>query len=138
MKMITAVVNRKDTNKVCGELNRQGVEFTRLATTGGFLRTGNTTLLIGVADEKLDEVIGIIRTSKTIPESKERLSDRFGLTVYFQKPNRGLYLDIVHELAERNGITLEKSQLDVKAEAFALARGSRSPRAAEQFIKSLL
>ena len=66
------------------------------------------------------------------------LSDRFGLTVYFQKPNRGLYLDIVHELAERNGITLEKSQLDVKAEAFALARGSRSPRAAEQFIKSLL
>ena len=66
------------------------------------------------------------------------LSDRFGLTVYFQKPNRGLYLDIVHELAERNGITLEKSQLDVKAEAFALSRGSRSPRAAEQFIKSLL
>ena len=66
------------------------------------------------------------------------LSDRFGLTVYFQKPNRWLYLDIVHELAERNGITLEKSQLDVKAEAFALARGSRSPRAAEQFIKSLL
>lgn len=66
------------------------------------------------------------------------LSDRFGLTVYFQKPTKGLYLDIVHELAERNGITLEKSQLDVKAEAFALARGSRSPRAAEQFIKSLL
>ncbi len=66
------------------------------------------------------------------------LSDRFGLTVYFQKPGRVLYLDIVHELAERNGITLEKSQLDVKAEAFALARGSRSPRAAEQFIKSLL
>ena len=66
------------------------------------------------------------------------LSDRFGLTVYFQKPNRGLYLDIVHELADRSGITLEKSQLDVKAEAFALARGSRSPRAAEQFIKSLL
>ncbi len=66
------------------------------------------------------------------------LSDRFGLTVYFQKPNRGLYLDIVHELADRSGITLEKSQLDVRAEAFALARGSRSPRAAEQFIKSLL
>lgn len=66
------------------------------------------------------------------------LSDRFGLTVYFQKPNKLLYLDIVHELAERNGITLEKSQLDVKAESFALMRGSRSPRAAEQFIKSLL
>ncbi len=66
------------------------------------------------------------------------LSDRFGLTVYFQKPNKGLYLDIVHELAQRNGITMEKTQLDIKAEAFALSRGSRSPRAAEQFIKSLL
>ncbi|MBQ8502988.1 MAG: ATP-binding protein [Clostridia bacterium] len=66
------------------------------------------------------------------------LSDRFGLTVYFQKPNKLLYLDIVHELAQRNGITMEKAQLDVKAEAFALSRGSRSPRAAEQFIKSLL
>lgn len=66
------------------------------------------------------------------------LSDRFGLTVYFQKPNKLLYLDIVHEFAGRNGITMEKTQLDVKAEAFALSRGSRSPRAAEQFIKSLL
>lgn len=66
------------------------------------------------------------------------LSDRFGLTVYFQKPGKVLYLDIVHELAERNGINMEKTELDIKAEAFALARGSRSPRAAEQFIKSLL
>lgn len=66
------------------------------------------------------------------------LSDRFGLTVYFQKPNKMLYLDIVHELAERNGINTEKAELDIKAEAFALSRGSRSPRAAEQFIKSLL
>ncbi len=66
------------------------------------------------------------------------LSDRFGLTVYFQKPNKVLYLDIVHELAERNGINTDRTQLDVKAEAFALSRGSRSPRAAEQFIKSLL
>ncbi len=66
------------------------------------------------------------------------LSDRFGLTVYFQKPNKVLYLDIVHELAERSGIAMEKAQLDVKAEAFALSRGSRSPRAAEQFIKSLM
>lgn len=66
------------------------------------------------------------------------LSDRFGLTVYFQKPNRGLYLDIVHELAQRNGIETDAAQLDIKAEAFALSRGSRSPRAAEQFVKSLL
>ena len=64
------------------------------------------------------------------------LSDRFGLTVYFEKPNKSLYLDIVHALAERYGIGTD-AELDVKAEAFALSRGTRSPRAAEQFINSL-
>lgn len=65
------------------------------------------------------------------------LSDRFGLTVYFEKPNKSLYLDIVHRLAEKNGITLDRAELDTKAEAFALNKGSRSPRAAEQFVNSL-
>ena len=66
------------------------------------------------------------------------LSDRFGLVVYFSKPNKSLYLEIVHTLAERNGIAIAQTELDIKAEAFALARGSRSPRAAEQFINGLL
>ncbi|MBQ7117277.1 MAG: ATP-binding protein [Clostridia bacterium] len=65
------------------------------------------------------------------------LSDRFGLTVYFQKPNKILYLDIVHALAQRKGIRMDEKELEVKAEAFALAKGSRSPRVAEQFIKNL-
>lgn len=64
------------------------------------------------------------------------LSDRFGLTVYFEKPNKKLYLDIVHALAQRCGVDTE--DMDIRAEAFALSRGSRSPRTAEQFVKSLL
>ena len=66
------------------------------------------------------------------------LSERFGLTVYFSKPNKILYLDIVHSLAKRYGIDIKENELDIKAEAFALNKGSRSPRAAEQFIKSLV
>lgn len=66
------------------------------------------------------------------------LSDRFGLTVYFERPNKSLYLDIVHILADKNGIKTDKAELDIKAEAFALQKGSRSPRAAEQFINSLI
>ena len=61
MKMITAIVNKKDTNEVCFALTDHHFEFTKLATTGGFLRAGNTTLLIGVEDEKLDEVLDLIR-----------------------------------------------------------------------------
>ena len=66
------------------------------------------------------------------------LSERFGLVVLFSKPNKSLYLDIVHELAERGGVKMDTAELDVLAEAFALRRGSRSARCAEQFIDSLL
>ncbi len=66
------------------------------------------------------------------------LSERFGLVVLFQKPNKNLYLEIVHELAQRSGLDMPISELDIKAEAFALRKGSRSARCAEQFIESLL
>ena len=61
MKMITAIVNKKDTVRVCDALTNSGVEFTRLATTGGFLRAGNTTLLIGIDDERLESTLELIR-----------------------------------------------------------------------------
>ena len=66
------------------------------------------------------------------------LSDRFGLVVYFSRPNKALYLEIVHRLAEKYRIAMPPEELDRKAEAFALARGSRTPRGAEQFIHGLL
>ncbi|MGN0487309.1 MAG: ATP-binding protein [Acutalibacteraceae bacterium] len=78
-----------------------------------------------------------IHHSDTVQELLS-LSERFGLVVYFSRPGKNLYLEIVHELAEREGVTLAPEELDRQAEAFALARGSRSPRAAEQFVKSLL
>lgn len=66
------------------------------------------------------------------------LSERFGLVVYFSKPNKTLYLEIVHSLADKANIKIDRTELDIKAEAFALAKGNRSPRAAEQFVKSLM
>ena len=78
-----------------------------------------------------------IHHSDTVQELLS-LSDRFGLVVYFSKPNKKLYLDIVHELARKENLDIDEKELDLKAEAFALAKGSRSPRAAQQFIKGLL
>ncbi len=66
------------------------------------------------------------------------LSERFGLIVHFSKPGKALYLDIVHELAERASLDIPREKLDILAEAFALRRGSRSARCAEQFIDSLV
>ena len=78
-----------------------------------------------------------IHRNDTIQETLS-LSERFGLTVLFAKPDKKLYLDIVHELADRHGITKDRAELDIEAEAFALRRGYRSARCAEQYIDSLL
>ena len=80
---------------------------------------------------------GDIHRNDTVQETLS-LSERFGLTIRFAKPEKKLYLEIVHELAARHGVTMEQNELDIKAEAFALNRGYRSARCAEQFIKSLL
>lgn len=66
------------------------------------------------------------------------LSERFGMTVLFSKPNKELYLKIVHKLAEAKKINLKNADLDSLAEAFALRKGGRSARAAEQFTDLLL
>ena len=61
MKLVLAIVNDEDGNKVLGELSSNGFSVTKLATTGGFLKAGNMTLLIGTEDEKVQEVIDIIK-----------------------------------------------------------------------------
>ncbi len=61
MKMITAIINKEDTGSVCRALTEAGFSFTKLATTGGFLMSGNTTLLIGTDDDKVDAVIETMR-----------------------------------------------------------------------------
>ena len=66
------------------------------------------------------------------------LSERFGMTVLFSKPNKELYLRIVHQLAEVKKIEMDPAELDLLAEAFALRKGGRSARAADQFTDYLL
>ena len=65
------------------------------------------------------------------------LSDRFGLSVLFGKPDKQEYLDIVLSLAFARGIAIDEDKLISRAEAFAVSRGGRSPRCARQFISSL-
>ena len=65
------------------------------------------------------------------------LSERFGIQITFQKPNKQTYLDIVHHLAAQRGITMDEKELDILAERFIIGRGARSARAAKQFVDSL-
>lgn len=61
MKLIIAIVHSDDAQAVVTEIAMAGYSATKLSTTGGFMRAGNTTLLIGVDEEKVDEVIELIR-----------------------------------------------------------------------------
>lgn len=61
MKLLIAIIHDEDTVELLGTLTESGYGVTKLATTGGFLKAGNTTLLIGVEKEKVEDVIGIIR-----------------------------------------------------------------------------
>ncbi|MCD7741447.1 MAG: ATP-binding protein [Ruminococcus sp.] len=65
------------------------------------------------------------------------LSDRFGLTVTYIKPDKKLYLSVVEDLAKQYEIKTPIEEVKKQAEAFALSRAGRSPRVAKQFIEYL-
>ncbi len=60
MKLIVAIVQDEDASRLISHLMSEGYGVTKLATTGGFLRAGNTTLLVGVEDEQLDSAKAVI------------------------------------------------------------------------------
>ena len=59
MKLILAIINKEDSTFVSQELTKAGYSVTKLATTGGFLMSGNITLIIGTEDDKVDDVLGM-------------------------------------------------------------------------------
>lgn len=59
--MVIAVVQDKDSGRLSQVLIKNGFRATKLASTGGFLRAGNTTFLIGTEDENVAEVIDLIQ-----------------------------------------------------------------------------
>jgi uncharacterized protein YaaQ len=61
MKLVFAIVHDEDGPKVMEELNKGGFSVTKLCSSGGFLKAGNTTLLVGVEESGIDSVIEIIK-----------------------------------------------------------------------------
>jgi uncharacterized protein YaaQ len=60
MKLILAIVSNDDAHSVTQALNKADFIVTRLATSGGFLRAGNTTLIIGTDEDKVEQCIEVI------------------------------------------------------------------------------
>ncbi len=61
MKLVLAIVNRDDAGKVLASLMERGFKATLISSTGGFLREGNSTFIIGAEEEKVEEILQIIQ-----------------------------------------------------------------------------
>ncbi len=60
MKLVMAIIHDEDAFQIMDLLSEKGYSVTKLASTGGFLRAGNTTLICGVEEDRLEELIDII------------------------------------------------------------------------------
>jgi uncharacterized protein YaaQ len=63
MKFLIAIVQDYDCDRMLRAVTAQGFRATRIASTGGFLRTGNTTVLMGIADDQVERCVYLIRQS---------------------------------------------------------------------------
>lgn len=85
MKLIIAIVQDEDASRLVSHLMAEDYRVTKLATTGGFLRAGNTTLLIGVEDDRLDNAMRIVekvcKSRKQIATSPAPISGATGVFV---------------------------------------------------------
>ena len=68
MKLIIAIVRDTDAEATVNRLVAQGYRVTRIASSGGFLRKGSVTLVIGVEPEKVPAVIDLLKEAGGIPE----------------------------------------------------------------------
>ena len=60
MKLVLAIVQDEDSKSLNEAFTKNGVRSTRLTSTGGFMRSGNSTFIIGIEDNKVEAVIDII------------------------------------------------------------------------------
>lgn len=67
MKLIIAVLRDEDNERVSHALIEAGFGVTRIASTGGFLRRGSSTMMVGLDDEQVESAIAIIRSSCAPP-----------------------------------------------------------------------
>ncbi len=60
MKLVVCIVHNRDKGKIIDDLVNNGFKFTIIGSTGGFLREGNTTILVGINEDQIDALLGIV------------------------------------------------------------------------------
>lgn len=71
MKLIMAIIKDEDNDRVSKKLTDEKFRVTFVASTGGFFRSGRSTLIIGVDDDRVDKALQIVKENTTIPENAD-------------------------------------------------------------------
>ncbi len=86
MKLIITIVQDEDASRLTEEITNNNFQITRIASTGGFLKSGNTTLIIGVKKERVDEVLRIIEKVCKVREITTSFSSSLTGDTYIPYP----------------------------------------------------
>ena len=82
MKLIIAIIKDEDNDSVSRALTKENFRVTFIASTGGFLRSGRSTLLIGVEDDQVEKALKVIRANcKKVDDPNEKRATIFVLNV---------------------------------------------------------
>ncbi|MDU7151720.1 cyclic-di-AMP receptor [Peptoniphilus grossensis] len=73
MKLIIAIVQDEDSDNLVKILNKNDFKVTKISSTGGFLKSGNVTLLSGIEDEEKDRFMGILEENSRTREVKRTI-----------------------------------------------------------------
>jgi uncharacterized protein YaaQ len=79
MKMIMAIVQDKDSNRLANKLIDADIRATKLSSTGGFLKSGNSTFIIGIEDKRIEEALKLIE--ETCQSRKQYVSSPITLDI---------------------------------------------------------
>ncbi len=79
MKLIMAIVQDKDSNRLANEFIDANIRATKLSSTGGFLKAGNSTFIIGIDDDRVEEALELIK--KTCQSRKQYVSTPMSLDI---------------------------------------------------------
>ena len=81
MKMVILIIKERDADEVLQALTSEKYRVTRIASTGGFLRSGVVTLLLGVRDERVESALDLIHKKLTPLPSGEKRATLFVVPV---------------------------------------------------------
>lgn len=79
MKLIMAIVQDKDSNRLANEFIDANIRATKLSSTGGFLKDGNSTFIIGIEDDRVQDALELIK--KTCQSRKQYVSTPMSLDI---------------------------------------------------------